>query len=903
MTGALGRQGAGRGESRSWAGPLQALLLALLLLLQPGRSWAQAGPGKAELIGPQPAWVKPVEMPSEKSSLTEQARQGIYYLLVDTQVRVDATGRQSFRRIAMQALNEKGVESAANLELRFDPSYERLQLHRITVHRAGQRSERLASTALRVLQREKELDYLIYDGSKTLNAFLEDIRVGDVVEYAYTLSGSNPVFEGRHFGQFDLQWSSPVAKLYARLSWPAGRPVNFKLLNKAPAAKQTSRDGQDEYEWQQNGLAALSLDNDVPSWYDPYQAVQWGEFASWAEVARWALPLYRVPDRLSPALQAEVKRIAGKFSQPAQRAAEALRLVQREVRYLGVEVGVGSHAPNPPSQVFERRFGDCKDKTLLTLTLFKALGLQARAALVHTQMRQGIEGLLPRPSAFNHVIVRADIDGKSYWLDPTRNTQPGELDQMAQSNFGRALLVDAKTQALESVASSPAMQQWRRVNVLLDVRAGLDKAVSMTVKTELQGLSAEQQRALLAGENPKELQQRYLNYYARSYPGLKVVKPFETKDLPGSNRMELLEFYEIPNFFTRSETAHRLEAGLEVPELLSYLQAPRDTIRTAPLALAYPQEIEHVIELMLPEAWTFKDEEQLIEDPGFSLSRKIKGGEQSVRIVDHYQSLADHVRPADVPSFTANLEKARKSLGYLIYKNDSVSGSPRKQGASLNIAVALSAVLLSGLFVGLALRLYAWNPRKRWTAEADASARPLGGWLLLLGLGVLVTPLRAGRQLLENAGSYSMESWTYFTLPDSAGFHVLTGPLMLLELAVLLAQLVFGVLLILLFLKRRSSMPVVYLVLMWGSVLVGALDAWALNSIPQFAGKAGKAGEESGLVQQAWGVIFLGIWTAYLLHSERVRQTFVHGYSTAQGAGAAPLSDAFPPLPQSGGVA
>ena len=67
----------------------------------------------------------------------------------------------------------------------------------------------------------------------------KDVRVGDVVEYAYSVQGHNPVFGGHHFGSFDLDWDVPVAHRHARLLWPRERPLHWKLHNQAPAARVT----------------------------------------------------------------------------------------------------------------------------------------------------------------------------------------------------------------------------------------------------------------------------------------------------------------------------------------------------------------------------------------------------------------------------------------------------------------------------------------------------------------------------------------------------------------------------------------------------------------------------------------------------------------------------------------
>ncbi|MDL5033930.1 DUF3857 domain-containing protein [Pelomonas sp. APW6] len=849
----------------------------------PEKAAGGAAPAKAGLIGPQPAWVTPVSVPVEAQGVAQEMRQGVHYLLSDAQVRVDGQQRQFYRHFAMKALNEKGVESIANVELRFDPAYERLVLHAVSVIRGGRRIERLPGLELRVIQREKDLDYLIFDGSKSVHAFLDDVRVGDVVEYAYTVSGSNPVFGDRFFGAFDLQWGSPVGRVHARLLWPAGRPLHIKSLNGAPEVVQRRVEGQEEYVWHRQGQGGLQPSPDAPGWYDPYAQVQWGDFGSWADVARWAVPLYRVPEGLSPALQAEVQRIAALGPDPKLRTAEALRLVQREVRYLGVEAGAGSHAPNAPNLVFKRRFGDCKDKTVLTLALLKALGVKAQAALVHTQQRRTLARQLPRPSVFNHVIVRADIGGRAYWLDPTRATQAGPLDSLGQPDFERALLVDPASTDLTTVEPGAAMLHKRWVAMRIDASAGLSEPARMTVTTTLEGVSAEQMRASLAADTSAELQKRYLNYYARSYPGIAVAQPMEVQDgAPQAGRLTVVEHYQVKNFFARAAGHPRVEASLEVPEVLGQLQAPREAIRNAPLALTHPQELQHELEVLLPEHWDIRDEQEEIKDVAFSLRRTVQGAGRRLLIRDDFRSLAGHVEPQDAATYAADIEKARKLVGYVIYKGDPTSASataPEAAQGQLNLPVLLLALVMLAVFVKLAVGWHRWDPAPAPTLNGYTEPG-LGGPLLLMALGILVNGFLIVQNGLEVLPAYGQGVWNQLTVVGGARYHPAMAPLLLVELLGLLAQAVGWVLLATVFFRRRSSAVRIWLVFMWASAIFSLLDHLAITLVPVLADVAAKG----GLAKAIRGLVIVGLWTWYLLTSERVKKTFVCRYREGQAA-------------------
>ena len=99
--------------------------------------------------------------------------------------------------------------------------------------------------------------------------------------------------------------------------------------------------------------------------------------------------------------------------------AEALRFVQSDIRYVSISIGTNSHRPYAPAVVLHRRYGDCKDKSALLVTILRDLGINAKPVLVSVSYRKGFGDWLPSPKLFDHAIVRVELDGRQYWLDPT----------------------------------------------------------------------------------------------------------------------------------------------------------------------------------------------------------------------------------------------------------------------------------------------------------------------------------------------------------------------------------------------------------------------------------------------------------------------------------------------------
>jgi transglutaminase-like putative cysteine protease len=854
-----------------------------------GASVAVAAPAADFTVSAPPAWVEAIAPDLAASAPTEQLSAGVHYLLSDTQTRVDAQDRTTWRHLAMKAVNQSGVESVAHVQIGFDPAWQVLSLHSIRLHRDGRVISKLNAAAVKVLQQEKELEYRIFDGSKTAHVFLEDVRVGDVVEYAYSVRGSNPVFGNRQFGRIELQWNVPVHQLVARLAWPVARKLALKPLHTALQPVITEHDGLVDHRWEARDVAPLVVESGAPEEFNPYPIVQWSEFADWGAVARWAEPLYRRPAVLGPALRAEVDRIAADGGSAAYKAAQVLRFVQGEIRYLGVEVGPGSHAPSAPDTVLERRFGDCKDKSLLTVTMLHALGIEARPALVHTSSRGTIADLQPTPGAFNHVVVRAEVDGTTYWLDPTRSPQPGTLDSLVQAGFGRALVVGAGATGLAEMP--PAPQQHREVRMLIDASAGLDQPVRLTVVTVTNGSYAESLRDSLATTNRDDLQKNYLNFYARYYPDITVSSPITVADDGHANRVTVTESYRITAFWTRNEDRKRLESAVFAPDMEDALRAPRQTRRDAPLALGLPTEFVHTVEVRLPGEWPIEAEHTEVKDPAFSFEHSV-GAQADRRVVtlrDRLVSHVDQVAGADAQRYAGNLERARGNLGYNFYKNDAGAAPAAAAGTGFNWLVAFLGAMFAGLWCMLAWKLYRWDPLPRAPVQ-DPSLAGLRSWLVLVGLSLVFAPVRLVYDIGSTLPSYSLQTWNALTVAGQSAYDPMWAPVMLIELAINLAKLIFVVMIAVLFFRRRSSLPALLIGWMVITPLVHAADLVVAARLL----KTDDAASARDWAEVGRSVFFSLVWTLYFVRSERVAATFTRRLRTELRP--APAEDAGAPV-------
>ena len=123
--------------------------------------------------GAAPEWVEWLAPDLAPATEREQAEAGgAYSLLLDLQT--DVADETLFVHEAVLLLNAAGLEQRSRLLIVYDPSYQRIALHRLWIHRDGRRIELTDRQPIRLRQREPNLERNLYDGTLTLEALFED---------------------------------------------------------------------------------------------------------------------------------------------------------------------------------------------------------------------------------------------------------------------------------------------------------------------------------------------------------------------------------------------------------------------------------------------------------------------------------------------------------------------------------------------------------------------------------------------------------------------------------------------------------------------------------------------------------------------------------------------------------
>ncbi|WP_425505280.1 DUF3857 domain-containing protein [Sphingomonas piscis] len=451
------------------------------------------------LRGPEPKWV----IPSDLLPVPETLSGPLFVRRSDVQIHLDARGQQQYQGYRMKILHSSALQ-LGNFAISWNPAAGAPTVHALRLYRDGKMTDILKNASFEILRRENQLEAAVLDGVLTAVLRIPDLRVGDEVEAAVTIVANDPTLGAETAGLLMLGADPPPGRHALAVNWDDGQTPLLKMTAEMEAAvKQES-----------HGLR-LSFDNPAPrpapqgapARFGWQRVVEFSNFRNWSDISRRFAPLYAKAAKLEPSspLKEEARKIAAAHPGALDRASAALRLVQQEVRYVYVGLNGGNLAPASPTETWQRRYGDCKGKTALLLALLSELGIAADPVMVSNSGNDdGLDEHLPNPVFFDHVLVRAAIGGKSYWLDGTLPAVAGPtLDPVLPYRW---------LMPLTAAGSSIVRIDWKipetPTEVALyeiDAREGFDRPSKVTTTQITRGIEGLKQQIQFSALTPAQL--------------------------------------------------------------------------------------------------------------------------------------------------------------------------------------------------------------------------------------------------------------------------------------------------------------------------------------------------------------------------------------------------------------
>jgi hypothetical protein len=648
-----------------------------------------ADPAKPEPLtkGPAPRWVDDVSWSIPDGA--PPAGVGAQVLLSDGQDQLTTHGSDYYFRLVVRLLSTDAVKRYAQQTNELSPDFERVTWHTLVVHRGDQTLDRLAAAKFTKLQRELGLEGQMLTGEVTYSTVLDDIRVGDVLETAFTTHYENPLFAGQLTARHDLGSAYPVQHervvIHLPESGPEVRPSLlvpdgiaglpdplYRLPELEAALTDNSKTPARTYVWEGRKLPAIPFDDNLPGTAYPYwPQLRVSSYTTWSDVVRWAEPLFTTPEKLPEPLPGLIEKWK-QLGAPEQRLAAAVHWVQDDIRYFALELGEHTLRPRPLADVCSTRYGDCKDKALLLATVLRALGFDAWPALVNTYWRDRLHVVRPDPHAFNHAVVAYQFRGTLHWVDATLSKQKGRPGEWAFPPLRTALIIRPGENDLVDVNAQPPREPI--VTTVDRIKPETDSADAiMETETTIRGIDADFYRQKLDTVSASDRSKYMFNFIARFYRHLEEIDAPAVQDDPDANVVTLRAKYRIHDFVRND--GGQPGVGVYAYALRSVLDVPESRRRHWPYALPSDRFVRHRIEVELPFEVEVAQLPQVIKTDGIEF--RAECGLAGRRLVAQYdlRVTADYVPANDMGQFCDNAEEILNAIGVVVHQPPSKKAS------------------------------------------------------------------------------------------------------------------------------------------------------------------------------------------------------------------------------------
>ncbi|MEW4447728.1 DUF3857 and transglutaminase domain-containing protein [Qipengyuania sp. JC766] len=449
---------------------------------------------------PAPDWVEVAQI--DAGSIEDGPSEVLY----DWQHRLEDGVVRSYFDRAVRIDNPEMLTSEGTVQVEWLPDKGDITVHRFSIIRDGKEIDLAGQgVAFDVLRRERNLESRLLDGALTAAVSVPDLRQGDMLRFAYSTTLADQAL-GDEMQVVQYLPAKPwrVAQGRAIVSWPTGSGVSYRAGPDIAIGSPTRANGYNRVS------VSLPIDKrdempyDAPSRFNRFPLLQVGTFDSYDELSRVMAPHYAEAAQLpeSGAVAAIVARIMADTSDPLERTAMATRIVQDQVSYLMDGLNGGNYLPQDAEDTWAKRYGDCKAKSVLLNAMLQKMGIDSQVVLVTTQGGDALPEMLPLPANFDHMIVRARIDGENYWLDGTSTaTRLNNLSQVPP--FFYALPVVAAGSDLVAMDKRLPSLADAMMTATYDQSAGADLPIMFELEMQLTGASGARLQSVVDENDPE----------------------------------------------------------------------------------------------------------------------------------------------------------------------------------------------------------------------------------------------------------------------------------------------------------------------------------------------------------------------------------------------------------------
>ncbi len=493
------------------------------------------------------------------------------------------------------------------------------------------------------------------------DVLFRNLKVGSITVLQYRYDASPAGLFARYWtSSWGFQHLADQASVAQYIVW-LPKAVNLHEWRTGAVDRSEEMRGElRRISWKSVNMPPLVAEPGMPNTRELAANLMLSTVTDWSTWLSWERALLDGAFRDSPELNAVAQRIDQVAKTPQEKVERIHEFVMQEIRYQqDYETFVAGWKPHPASMVLERKYGDCKDKAVLFITLAKKLGIDAHFALVRTRDQGPVVQDVPTLQ-FNHAITfipkQPGIE-RDHFYDAT--TDMLDLGAVRGDDVGTTSLVFSPTAS--DLTWRPIEYQTPDVNsTTVALKLALDPDARLTGRMVWSGVGGPGSIIRRAARNKEGMVQLVQRVASETLSGA------ATSDVRANEVLDLRSPAELEASI-ESSTAIFKEGNslrLKVPVLWRSKGLFGLKTRRHPLVLGEPQKTSARTEISLPEGVTISKlpAPMLKSSDCLVFERTVQKTPTSVRIDQTMSTTCGRISPEAYPVARAFSEEIDRAL-------------------------------------------------------------------------------------------------------------------------------------------------------------------------------------------------------------------------------------------------
>ena len=559
----------------------------------------------------------------------------------------------------------------AKQELNYSSFYDLNEIEASTYSIVGNDYQELKVTDFK---EKDELDDSFYDDIKTVNFIYPRLGKGSKTKLRYTETIKNPRFlNAFYFGNFYPIKSNEITIIADKNVSLRFQEFNMEGVPVVFSHKETRK--SNIYTWEIKDMDDFKYEERAPNYkrilphiipiIESFSVdgnhIKIGDGV--ASLYDWYYSLTENINKGKPS--DELVSLVENLTQDKENELEKVRAiyywVQENIKYIAFEYALGGFVPREANEVFQKKYGDCKDNSSLLLKMLEIAGIKGHLAWIGTRSIPYSYNDVPTPSVDNHMVLYYENEGKPYFLDATGRYIPLEIP----TSFiqGKEALVSFGKDSFELIEVPTINPEVSVIKDYTTIRLNGNDLIGDS-KATISGYNKINFFYNLERLNSKEkLQDYYNNFFEKGNNSFLVTNFTEENKFDYDHDLSVNYGFKVSNY--AKSVGDEIFINLNLNKNISVLKTEKD--RKMPLEHKYLDSYQFENRLIIPDGYTVEYIPEDVEISTKNISSSIKYTQEDNQIVythsiQHNTLLLENENLKEVNDAINKIEKEYKEV-------------------------------------------------------------------------------------------------------------------------------------------------------------------------------------------------------------------------------------------------